>query len=76
MSRALPTKGKTIGIRLPLALDAAVRTLAERKGMTPGTYVADWIVRSYAAKTAAEVNRPGSNVRSLHREQVVPIPKK
>jgi hypothetical protein len=75
MAKAL-TRGKTIGVQLPLALDAAVRTLAASKGMSPGVYIADWITRSYAARAHGEVNRPGSNVRSLHREQVVPIPKK
>lgn len=37
MSRPL-TKGPTLGVRLPLALDAALRRAAEARGLSPTLY--------------------------------------
>ena len=42
MSR-IRTKGRTIGVQLPLALDAEVRRIATKKGLSPGQWL-NWFV--------------------------------
>ena len=34
------TKGRTIGVQLPLVTDAAIRAAARRAGTSPGIYIA------------------------------------
>ena len=61
-------KGNTIGVRLPLGLDAEVRERAAARGLSPGVYLSASIARSMSPEP-----RPVSALderRPLRRQEV------
>ena len=72
MSRAR-LKGPTIGVRLPLNLDAAVRVEAERAGLSPGVYLAARIARMYVPEGTSNGVMPRRNESNTRTVPVEPV---
>jgi hypothetical protein len=70
-------KGRTIGLQLPLSVDAEVRRRAELAGVSPGVWIADRLTRSMGADATGGVVRAlrpvrdESNTRTPTEEEAV-----
>jgi hypothetical protein len=67
------TKGPTIPVQLSLTADAAVRTRARERNVSPGTYIARAIEGSLRADRVEAAKVPESNTSTKRNGTFVPV---